>query len=164
MLILTHDRHKIVRLDVTLHPTAGWLSRQVTEAFPWHPAPRFLLRARDSSYGPAFSKRVDAMDITEVLTAPRSPWRNPTSSEPLARSGASVWTTSLSSTSAVCVAPSHLTRNAITEPERICPWGRTVPILALVHPPARGKVIAIAQVSGLHHRYERRAPETPFVV
>jgi hypothetical protein len=156
MLILAHHRRKIVRFDVTLHPTAGWLSRQVTEAFPWHPAPRFLLRARDSSYGPAFSKRVDAMDITEVLTAPRSPWRNPTSSEPLARSGASVWTTSLSSTSAICVAPSRLTRT-ITEPERICSWGKTVPILALCIPPARGNVIAIAQVGGLHHRHERLA-------
>ncbi len=46
MLILAHDRHKIVRFDVTKHPTAGWLSRQVTEAFPWDTAPRFLLRDR----------------------------------------------------------------------------------------------------------------------
>jgi hypothetical protein len=137
MLILAHDRRKIVRFDVTLHPTAGWLSRQVTEAFPWDTAPRFLLRDRDSSYGPVFSKRVDAMDISEVLTAPRSPWQNPYVERAMARSGANVWTTSLSSTSAICVAPSRLTRNTITEPERICSWGRTVPILALcIHRPA----------------------------
>ena len=49
MLILAHDRRKIVRFDVTQHPTAGWLSRQVTEAFPWDTAPRFLLRDRDAS-------------------------------------------------------------------------------------------------------------------
>jgi len=30
MLILAHDRRKIVRFDVTRHPTAGWLSRQTT--------------------------------------------------------------------------------------------------------------------------------------
>ena len=77
MLILAHDRRKIVRFDVTQHPTAGWLSRQLTEAFPWDTAPRFLLRDRDSSYGTAFSKRVDAMGISQVLTAPRSPWQNP---------------------------------------------------------------------------------------
>jgi transposase InsO family protein len=76
MLILTHDRRKIVRFDVTQHPTAGWLSRQLTDAFPWGTAPRFLLRDRDTSYGSVFRKRVEVMGITEVVTAPRSPWQN----------------------------------------------------------------------------------------
>jgi hypothetical protein len=76
MIILAHDRRKIVRFDVTRYPTAGWLSRQVTEAFPWHSAPRYLLRDRDVSYGSEFCKRVDAMGITEVVTAPHSPWQN----------------------------------------------------------------------------------------
>jgi hypothetical protein len=77
MVILTHDRRKIVRFDVTEHPTAAWLSRQVTEAFPWDTAPRYLLRDRDASYGSDFCSRVDAMGITQVVTAPRSPWQNP---------------------------------------------------------------------------------------
>src|SRR5271165_5743621 len=77
MIILAHDRRKIVRFDVTEHPTAAWLSRQVTEAFPWDTAPRYLLRDRDASYGSDFCKRVEAMGITEVVTAPRSPWQNP---------------------------------------------------------------------------------------
>jgi hypothetical protein len=76
MIILAHDRRKIVRFDVTLHPTAGWLSRQVTEVFPWDTAPRYLLRDRDASYGRYFRSRVKAMGITEVITAPRSPWQN----------------------------------------------------------------------------------------
>jgi hypothetical protein len=76
MIILAHDRRKIVRFDVTLRPTAGWLSRQVTEAFPWETAPRYLLRDRDASYGRYFRSRVKAMGITEVITAPRSPWQN----------------------------------------------------------------------------------------
>ena len=59
MIILTHDRRKIVRFDVTRHPTAGWLARQVTEAFPWDTAPRYLLRDRDASYGENFRKQVD---------------------------------------------------------------------------------------------------------
>ena len=49
MIILTHDRRKIVRFDVTRNPTAGWLARQVTEAFPWDTAPRYLLRDRDAA-------------------------------------------------------------------------------------------------------------------
>jgi putative transposase len=40
-----------VRAAITEHPTAAWLSRQVTEAFPWDTAPRYLLRDRDGSYG-----------------------------------------------------------------------------------------------------------------
>ena len=76
MIILAHDRRKIVRFDVTQHPTAVWLSQQVIEAFPWETAPSFLLRDRDASYSPVFSKRVAAMGVTQVVTAPRSPWRN----------------------------------------------------------------------------------------
>ena len=76
MNILAHDRRNIVHTAVTEHPTAAWLSRQVTEAFPWDTAPRYLLRDRDASYGSDFRCRVEAMGITEVITAPRSPWQN----------------------------------------------------------------------------------------
>ena len=76
MIILAHDRRKIVRFDVTQHPTAAWLSQQVTEAFPWDTAPRYLLRDRDASYSANFRRRVAAMGITEVVTAPRAPWQN----------------------------------------------------------------------------------------
>src|SRR5271165_3200893 len=77
VIILGHDRRKIIRAAVTEHPTAAWLSRQVTEAFPWDTAPLYLLRDRDTSYGSEFCNRVKAMGIKEVVTAPRSPWQNP---------------------------------------------------------------------------------------
>ena len=67
MIILAHDRRRIIRFDVTEHPTAIWLAQQVTEAFPWDTAPRYLLRDRDASYGAHFRNRVAAMEITEVL-------------------------------------------------------------------------------------------------
>ncbi len=73
IVILNHARRRIVRFDVTQHPTAAWLSRQVTEAFPWDTASRYLLRDRDAPYGFYFRKRVAAMGITEIVTAPRSP-------------------------------------------------------------------------------------------
>src|SRR5271157_1770749 len=76
MIILAHDRRKIVRTAVTEHPTAVWLSHQITEAFPWDTAPLYLLRDRDASYGSYFCSRVEAMGITQVVTAPRSPWQN----------------------------------------------------------------------------------------
>jgi putative transposase len=76
-VILGHAQRKILHLKVTQHPTAGWLSRQITEAFPWDTAARYLLRDRYASYGSDFRCRVEAVGITEVVTAPRSPWQNP---------------------------------------------------------------------------------------
>src|SRR5216684_1865362 len=66
-IILTHERRRIIHTAVTEHPTAAWVSRQVTEAFPWDTAPRHLLRDRDASYGAYFSSRVEAMGIAEVV-------------------------------------------------------------------------------------------------
>src|SRR6202165_5349783 len=57
LIVLGHDRRRIIHFDVTQNPTQVWLSRQITEAFPWDTAPRFLLRDRDASYGPAFRDR-----------------------------------------------------------------------------------------------------------
>jgi putative transposase len=75
-VVLGHARRKILHLLITPHPTAGWLSRQITEAFPCDTAPRYLLRDRDGSYGQCFRERARAMGITEVVTAPRSPRQN----------------------------------------------------------------------------------------
>ena len=79
-VILAHERRRIIHTGVTEHPTAAWLSRQVTEAFPWDTAPRYLLRDRDGSYGAYFSNRVEAMGITEVITRHAHPGRTLTSS------------------------------------------------------------------------------------
>ena len=77
LIVLSLDRRRVVHFAVTPNPTQDWLSRQMTEAFPWDSAPCYLLRDRDKSYGPAFRHRVRAMGITAVITAPRSPWQNP---------------------------------------------------------------------------------------
>ena len=63
LIVLGHDRRRIIHFDVTQNPTQVWLSRQMTEAFPWDTAPRYLLRDRDASYGPAFRDRVQVMGI-----------------------------------------------------------------------------------------------------
>jgi putative transposase len=76
MIILSHHRRRVIHFEVTQNPTQAWLARQITEAFPWDTAPRYLLRDRDTSYGICFQNRARAMGIEEVLTAPRSPWQN----------------------------------------------------------------------------------------
>jgi putative transposase len=76
MIIVAHDRRKIVRFGVTRNPTVGWLARQVIEAFSWDTAPRYLLRDRETPYGQGFREQVDAMGIAEVVRAARSPCQN----------------------------------------------------------------------------------------
>ncbi len=76
LAILHHSRRKLLTVNVTRNPTAEWLARQVTEAFPWDEAPRHLLRDRDGAFGPAYTRRVRAMGIRDHPVAPRSPWQN----------------------------------------------------------------------------------------
>jgi hypothetical protein len=90
LVVLGHERRKVVHFDVTQNPTQGWLARQITEAFPWNTAPRFLLRDRDASYGQTFRDRVQARAIEEVVTARDHHGRMPTSSASSARSAANV--------------------------------------------------------------------------
>jgi hypothetical protein len=42
LLILQHDRRQILWLGVTAHPTAEWISHQITEAYGWKVAPHHL--------------------------------------------------------------------------------------------------------------------------
>jgi putative transposase len=77
LVILAHERRRVVHFNVTEHPTAVWTAQQVVEAFPWDQAPRYLLRDRDRIYGAVFRQRVKHMGIKEVVIAPRSPWQNP---------------------------------------------------------------------------------------
>ena len=76
-VVLAHHRRRVVHFDVTDAPTAQWTGQQLVEAFPWEPAPCYLLRDRDAVYEAVFSRRAQALGIREVKTAPRSPWQNP---------------------------------------------------------------------------------------
>ena len=75
-LVVGHGRRQLLWLEVTRHPTAEWLARQVTEAFPWASAPAYLLRDNDGAYGHVFTYRVTAMGIRDRPIAPASPWQN----------------------------------------------------------------------------------------
>jgi hypothetical protein len=57
LVIVRIDRRLIAAINVTTHPTAEWIARQVTEAFPWQTAPKYLIRDRDCAYGLAFRRR-----------------------------------------------------------------------------------------------------------
>ena len=76
LVILRHQCRRLISLAVTTNPTAEWIARQITEAFPWNEAPDYLIRDRDGAYGRAVTSRLAAMGIRDHLTAARSPWQN----------------------------------------------------------------------------------------
>jgi transposase InsO family protein len=76
LVIITLQRRQLVWTNATANPTADWIARRITEAFPWEQAPRYLIRDRDASYGHAVTRRLAAMGIRDRPTAPRSPWQN----------------------------------------------------------------------------------------
>ena len=77
LVVLAHDRRRVLHFNVTEHPTAAWTAQQIVDAFPDDSAPSYLLRDRDKIYGHSFRQRVKDMGIDEILTAPHSPWQNP---------------------------------------------------------------------------------------
>jgi transposase InsO family protein len=157
LIVLGHDRRKVIHFEVTENPTQDWLARQLTEAFPWDTAPRYLLRDRDASYGQDFRDRVQAMGIEEVVTAPRSPWQNPF----VERIIGSIRRECLNHV--IIFDERHLRRvlssyfqyyhesRTHLSLDKDCPEPRPI------HPPTAGTIIAFPEVGGLHHRYERRA-------
>jgi putative transposase len=158
LIVLSLDRRRVVHFEVTPNPSQDWLSRQMSEAFPWDSAPRYLLRDRDKSYGRSFRHRVRAMGITEVITASRSPWQNPYAERLIG----SIRRECLDHV--IIFNERHLRRvlssyfqyhhDARTHLSlhKDCPRPRPV------QPPSAGNnIIAVPEVGGLHHRYERRA-------
>src|SRR5712691_2599250 len=157
LIVLGHDRRRVIHFEVTPNPTQIWLARQMTEAFPWDAAPRYLVRDRDASYGQAFRDRVQAMAIKEVVTAARSPWQNPY----VERIIGSIRRECLNHV--IIFDECHL-RDVLSSYFQYYHQTRThlsldkdCPDTRPVHRPAAGKIIALPEVGGLHHRYERRA-------
>ena len=75
-VVVRLDRRDLVWINVTANPTAEWVARQITEAFPWNEAPRYMIRDRDRIYGAVVTRRLRAMGIRDKPTAPASPWQN----------------------------------------------------------------------------------------
>jgi putative transposase len=157
LVILAHERRRVVHVNVTEHPTEQRTVQQVVAAFPWDETPRYLLRDRDRIYGAYFRQRVRNMGIEEVLIGPRSPWQNPY----IERLIGSLRRECLDHV--IVLHERHLKRVLQTYLTYYRRWrthlalDKVCPEPPPVHPPEHGKVIAIPEVGGLHHHYERRA-------
>jgi transposase InsO family protein len=76
LVFIAHDRRRIVHVNVTRHPTAPWIWRQLIEATPWGEQPRYLIRDRDRSYGRDFVAHAARLGIKTVLTPVHAPNAN----------------------------------------------------------------------------------------
>lgn len=76
LVIINHARRKIIHFAVTTVPTAAWVSRQLTEAFPWDDAPEYLIRDNDPVFNGLVRRRLRSIGIRDRPTAPHSPWQN----------------------------------------------------------------------------------------
>jgi putative transposase len=157
LLILRHHRRELVHVNVTDHPTAAWTAHQLIESFPEETAPTYLIRDRDAIYGDVFARRVEGLGMSEILIALRAPWQNPFAERVIG----SIRRECLDHV--IVIDERHLRRllrrylayyNA-TRPHQSL--HNQSPYPREVQRPAGGPIVAIPQVGGLHHRYQRAA-------
>jgi putative transposase len=156
-LVLAHERRRILHFNVTAHPTAEWTAQQLRNAFPWDSAPRYLLRDRDRIFGEAFTRQVHNMGMEQVLGAPRAPWqrayiervigtiRRECLDHVIILGEAGLYQQVKSFAAYYQGSRTHLS------------LAKDSPEPRAVQPAGLGRIVAISQVGGLHHRYERRA-------
>jgi putative transposase len=154
-LVIERRRRRVLHFGVTEHPTAEWTGQQVIEAFSERDAKRYLIRDRDSIYSHEFCRHIQSLGMKEVVSAPRSPWRNAF----VERLIGSIRRECLDHV--VVLGQRHLSR-LLKSYFAYYQWSRTHLALAKDAPVPRAimrqcEIIAIPQVGGLHHRYERRA-------
>jgi putative transposase len=156
LVILAHERRRVVHVAVTDHPTAAWTAQQLREAFPWNEAPRYLVHDRDSAFH-AWTTTAAAIGIEEILTAPRAPWQN-------AYAERLIGSIRRECLDHVIIANERGLRRALKayveyylESRTHLSLGKDAPISRSVAAPDDGAIVAIPHLGGLHHRYERRA-------
>jgi len=146
-----------MHLAVAAHPTAEWTGQQLREAFPWDTAPRFLLRDRDRMFGQEFVQQVQAMGIEQVLSTPRSPCQRAY----VERLIGTIRRECLDHL--VVFNESSLRRHLQSFADyhhgscTHLSLKKDTPEPRPIQPPSVGQIIAIREVGGLHHRYERQA-------
>jgi len=157
LIVIQHERRKVIHFNITETPTAAWTAQQVINAFPYDTAPKYLLRDRDSIYGLVFVQRVKGMGIKQKLISPRSRWQSPY----VERLIGSIRRECLDQ---VIVFNERQLRRILesyfkyyheVRPHRSL--GHDSPIPRRQQSPERGKVIEMPLVGGLHHQYLRQA-------
>jgi transposase InsO family protein len=156
LVLLAHDRRRIRHVAVTAHPTAAWTAQQLRDACPWDEAPRYLLHDRDHAFA-GLGATTKAMGIEDVLTAPHAPWQNPFVERFVGSARRECFDHVLAFNEAGVRKLMALYGSYYENARTHLALGKDAPIPRPVMPPGNGAIVAIPEVGGLHHRYERRA-------
>jgi putative transposase len=156
LVLVAHDRRRIRHVAVTAHPTAAWAAQQLREAFPWDEAPRYLIHDRDHAFD-RVEATAKAMGMEEVLTAPRAPWQNAFVERFIGSARRECFDHVIVFNEASLRKLMTLYCSYYERSRTHLSLDKDTPIHRPVTPPGDGAVVAIAEVGGLHHRYERRA-------
>jgi transposase InsO family protein len=149
-IVLEHDRRKVLHFNVTEHPTGAWTAQQIVEAFADREAAQYLIRDCDSRYSADVRLRIQSLGMKEILTAPRSPWQNAYAERLIS----SIRRECLNHY--IILNARHLKRT-LSSYFRYYHKSRTHLSLGKQCPFPRealnvGKIVAIPQLGGLHHR------------
>ncbi len=155
-IVLSLVRRRVLHVNVTAHPTAAWTAQQVVEASPWTATDRYMVRDRDGIYGDVFNRRTEGIGLEQVVIAARSPWQNGYAE----RFIGSLRRECLDHL--IALDERHLLRIVRSY---VAYYNKTRTHLALekdapeprsVQAADGGVIVAIPEVGGLHHRYERQ--------
>jgi len=156
LVLLAHERRRVVHVAVTAHPTAAWTAQQLREAFPWDESPRYLVHDRDTAFE-GWATTARAIGIDEVITAAHSPWQN-------AYAERLIESIRRECLDHIIVANERGLRRVLhayvdyyLKSRTHLALGKDAPVSRPVAPPGNGAIVALPHLSGLHHRYERRA-------
>jgi putative transposase len=75
-VVMKHASRRILRTEVTTHPTAVWTMQQLREAIPADHTYRFLIHDRDSIFSRDLDQRVRHLGFRVLKTPPQSPQAN----------------------------------------------------------------------------------------
>jgi transposase InsO family protein len=157
--VVAHDRRRILRWNVTRHPTAAWVSQQLREAFPYESAPRYLIFDREHTFQGEVLETAKSLGVRPIRIAIRSPWQNGVAERFVESCRRDLLN------HVIVLNERHLKR-LMTEYVRYYHDDRTHLGLAKETPAGRVKecnqrmscrVLALPRLGGLHHRYKLAA-------
>jgi putative transposase len=156
LLVIQHDRRKVLLVNVTAHPTAAWVIQQLREAFPFETTARFILLDRDSMFSTAVCKALQHIKVQSVRTRYQSPWQNGVAERWIGTCRRELLD------HVIVLNEEHLRRLlkefvAYYQDDRThMSLGKDPPVRRAVslQPNPTAKVTSFRRVGGLHHRYE----------
>lgn len=156
-VVLSLLRRRVLHINVSAHPTAAWTAQQVVEAVPWTTPNRYVVRDRDGIYAEVFQRRVDALGLEQVVIAARSPWQNGYVERFLGslRRECLDHVLALNERHLLRVVRSYVAY--YNKARTHLALGKDPPESRPVQAADAGAIVAVPEVGGLHHRYERRA-------